>query len=82
MHIISTDDDNAPGCQILDGFAILVQLTLAMTALTALGIKRWRERPRRPVNIWYVEGRKYVHATHTQHFLIHAHAYYPLGYLM
>lgn len=74
MHILSTDDDNAPGCQILDGFAILVQLTLAMTALTALGIKRWRERPRRPVNVWYVEGRKRMQI-HTFSYIQHTHTH-------
>ena len=41
-------------CELLDGFAIIVQLTLMLTALAALGIKRWRERPRRPVEIWYI----------------------------
>ncbi|KAI7887424.1 hypothetical protein K492DRAFT_202592 [Lichtheimia hyalospora FSU 10163] len=69
MHIPSTDDDHAPGCQILDGFAIVVQLTLAMTALTALGIKRWRERPRRPVNVWILDVSKQFIGAGTVHFL-------------
>ncbi|KAI9252825.1 vacuolar membrane protein-domain-containing protein [Phascolomyces articulosus] len=56
-------------CELLDGFAILVQLTLVFTALMALGIKRWRERPRRPVDIWALDVSKQFVGAGTIHFL-------------
>ncbi|KAI9006637.1 vacuolar membrane protein-domain-containing protein [Phycomyces nitens] len=45
-------------CTLLDSFAILVQLTLAATALGVLAYKRWRERPQRPVRIWALDVSK------------------------
>lgn len=45
-------DDDDEGCKLLDGFAIIVQISLATTALLVLIYKRWRERPQRPVPIW------------------------------
>ncbi|KAI8142860.1 vacuolar membrane protein-domain-containing protein, partial [Fennellomyces sp. T-0311] len=56
-------------CELMDGFAVFVQLTLVMTALTALGIKRWRERPRRPVRIWALDVSKQFVGAGTIHFL-------------
>lgn len=50
-HRPHPDDE---GCKLLDSFAILVQLTLATTALITLFYKRSRERPQRPVIVWYV----------------------------
>lgn len=40
------------GCKLLDSFAILVQITLASSALVTLFYKRSRERPQRPVSVW------------------------------
>jgi hypothetical protein len=40
------------GCKLLDSFAILVQITLATSALVTLFYKRSRERPQRPVPVW------------------------------
>jgi LytS/YehU family sensor histidine kinase len=40
------------GCKLLDSFAILVQITLASTALLTLFYKRSRETPQRPVSVW------------------------------
>lgn len=56
----STDNCNEPsslnpddeGCKLLDSFAILVQITLATTAILTLFYKRSRERPQRPVIVW------------------------------
>lgn len=48
-HRRHPDDE---GCKLLDSFAILVQLTLASTALITLFYKRSRERPQRPVVVW------------------------------
>lgn len=50
--------DNVNSCELMDSFAIFVQFTLALTALTALAVKRCREKPRRPVSIWYDDVRK------------------------
>lgn len=44
--------DGDEGCKLLDSFAIVVQVSLATTALLTLVYKRWRERPQRPVPIW------------------------------
>lgn len=48
-HRPHPDDE---GCKLLDSFAILVQLTLATTALLTLFYKRSRERPQRPYIVW------------------------------
>jgi hypothetical protein len=48
-HRPNPDDE---GCKLLDSFAILVQLTLASSALMTLFYKRSRERPQRPVLVW------------------------------
>lgn len=47
----SNEDDE--GCKLLDSFAILVQITLASTALITLFYKRSREKPQRPMIVWY-----------------------------
>lgn len=47
---LNPDDE---GCKLLDSFAILVQITLATTAILTLFYKRSRERPQRKVIVWY-----------------------------
>jgi hypothetical protein len=47
-------------CQLLGPFAILVQGSLGCFALLALVYKRWRERPQRPVKIWFFDVSKQV----------------------
>jgi len=50
-----------PGdCQLLGSFAIFVQLALGALALLSLVYKRWRERPQRPVKIWFFDVSKQV----------------------
>ncbi|KAL2158079.1 hypothetical protein VTH06DRAFT_4889 [Thermothelomyces fergusii] len=50
-----------PGeCSLLGSFAILVQLALGALALLSLVYKRWRERPQRPVKIWFFDVSKQV----------------------
>jgi len=50
----SGDRDADDGqCQLMGPVAILVQLLLASVALLALFIKRQREHPPRPFQIWY-----------------------------
>lgn len=48
------DDDR---CELLGPFAVFVQASLGVLALSVLVIKRWRERPRRTTTIWFGERR-------------------------
>lgn len=47
-------------CSLLGSFAIFVQLALGALALLSLVYKRWRERPQRPVKIWFFDASKQV----------------------
>ncbi|KAI9703986.1 MAG: hypothetical protein M1820_005768 [Bogoriella megaspora] len=47
-------------CHLLGPFAILVQGALGLLALVSLVFKRWRERPRRPLLIWFFDASKQV----------------------
>ena len=47
-------------CKLLGKFAILVQGALGVLALLALVYKRWRERPQRPVKVWFFDASKQV----------------------
>lgn len=47
-------------CKLLGSFAILVQAALGCCALLALVYKRWRERPQRPMKIWFFDVSKQV----------------------
>jgi hypothetical protein len=51
--MVEPPHDPDAGCKLLDGFAIVIQVLLASTALGTLVVKRATERPQRPVNIWY-----------------------------
>ncbi|KAI9307219.1 vacuolar membrane protein-domain-containing protein [Cunninghamella echinulata] len=42
-------------CQLLDGFALIVQFLLAFTALLLLLYKRHKEKPRRPFTVWCLD---------------------------
>ncbi|KAG9257077.1 vacuolar membrane protein-domain-containing protein [Emericellopsis atlantica] len=54
-------DDSTPGeCSLMGPFAILVQAALGALALLSLVFKRWRERPQRPVKIWFFDVSKQV----------------------
>ncbi|KAI8150172.1 vacuolar membrane protein-domain-containing protein [Fennellomyces sp. T-0311] len=57
------------GCKLLDGFAIVVQISLATTALMVLVYKRYRERPQRPVPIWALDVAKQFMGAGVIHFL-------------
>ncbi|KAI8092983.1 vacuolar membrane protein-domain-containing protein [Halteromyces radiatus] len=46
------------GCQLLDGFALVVQATLALTVLFLLLWKRKREKPKRPFFTWSLDVSK------------------------
>lgn len=47
-------------CRLLGPFAILVQGALGCLALLSLVYKRWRERPQRPLKIWFFDVSKQV----------------------
>ena len=47
-------------CELFGSFAILIQGSLGLCALLALVYKRWRERPQRPVKIWFFDVSKQV----------------------
>ena len=52
MPILNDEPDDEE-CQLLGPFAIIVQMSLAVLALLALLLKRQREHPRRPFQVWY-----------------------------
>ncbi|KAK3372445.1 vacuolar membrane protein-domain-containing protein [Podospora didyma] len=52
--------DNQTECRLLGSFAIFVQLVLGGLALLSLVYKRWRERPQRPLKIWFFDVSKQV----------------------
>ncbi|ORX88620.1 hypothetical protein K493DRAFT_195261, partial [Basidiobolus meristosporus CBS 931.73] len=45
-------------CELLDGFAILVQSLMALMAVSSLLVKRQRECPRRPGRVWLFDVSK------------------------
>ncbi|PNY24734.1 Vacuolar membrane protein [Tolypocladium capitatum] len=47
-------------CRLLGPFALLVQAALGALALLSLVFKRWRERPQRPLKIWFFDVSKQV----------------------
>ncbi|KAK6538896.1 hypothetical protein TWF694_010453 [Orbilia ellipsospora] len=64
MMLVARDPkDHEPDsgqCELLGSFALLVQAALGALALTSLVYKRWRERPQRPVKIWFFDASKQV----------------------
>lgn len=57
---MASSDDDQGECSLLGPFALLVQAALGGLALMALVYKRWRERPQRPVRIWFFDVSKQV----------------------
>lgn len=55
----SSDSDNGE-CRLLGPFALFVQGGLGALALLSLVYKRWRERPQRPLKIWFFDVSKQV----------------------
>jgi hypothetical protein len=57
--VVHDNDNQQPlpedeSCQLMDGFAIFIQLSLCFTALLTLIYKRSKEFPQRPIQVWYV----------------------------
>ncbi|RGP62885.1 hypothetical protein FLONG3_10107 [Fusarium longipes] len=54
-------EDRSNGeCSLLGSFALIVQGALGALALLSLVYKRWRERPQRPLKIWFFDVSKQV----------------------
>lgn len=56
-------------CRLLGPFALVVQAGLGLLALFSLVWKRWRERPRRPVKVWFFDASKQVVGSALLHLL-------------
>ena len=56
-------------CRLLGPFALIVQGGLGFLALLSLVWKRWRERPRRPVKVWFFDASKQVVGSVLLHLL-------------
>ncbi|TQN74013.1 Store-operated calcium entry regulator STIMATE, partial [Colletotrichum shisoi] len=54
------EDGGSGECSLLGSFALIVQAALGALALLSLVFKRWRERPQRPVKIWFFDVSKQV----------------------
>ncbi|KAI8985919.1 vacuolar membrane protein-domain-containing protein [Pilobolus umbonatus] len=66
---IATTSKHGNSCELLDGFAILIQLTLALTALLILLYKRSKEYPKRSLLIWMLDTSKQFIGAVMIHFL-------------
>ncbi|KAM0280398.1 hypothetical protein ACHAQH_004112 [Verticillium albo-atrum] len=58
--VAATVKPSGGDCELLGNFALLVQAALGGLALLVLVYKRWRERPQRPVKIWFFDASKQV----------------------
>ncbi|KAJ3374953.1 hypothetical protein GGF31_005675 [Allomyces arbusculus] len=65
----SSGEPDAPQCELLDDFAIGVQLLMGSTALASLLIKRHREHPRRAMNVWLCDASKQAFGASMVHAL-------------
>lgn len=59
-NLPTNPNDPEGECRLLGSFALLVQAALGGLALLVLVYKRWRERPQRPVKIWFFDASKQV----------------------
>ncbi|KAK5990452.1 Vacuolar membrane protein [Cladobotryum mycophilum] len=53
-------DESQGDCELLGHFALIVQAALGVLAMLSLVYKRWRERPQRPVKVWFFDVSKQV----------------------
>ena len=56
-------------CEILGWKSIILQVFLAITSFSILIIKRYYERPQRPLKIWFFDVSKQICSASTQHIL-------------
>lgn len=60
--------DHTSACQFFDEFGIFIQFILALICLSALLLKRFLEKPRRPWSIWFLDTVKQCLGQFSQHF--------------
>ncbi|ODQ64715.1 hypothetical protein NADFUDRAFT_47317 [Nadsonia fulvescens var. elongata DSM 6958] len=65
----SSDLDDGGSCQLLGPFALLVQASMGLIAVSTLVIKRHREHPPRPWKIWFFDVSKQVMGAGTLHMV-------------
>ncbi|KAH7328814.1 vacuolar membrane protein-domain-containing protein [Stachybotrys elegans] len=63
------DDDSQGECRLLGPFALFIQVALGGLALLSLVYKRWKERPQRPVKIWFFDVSKQVNGSILVHIV-------------
>jgi hypothetical protein len=56
-------------CQLMDNFAIFVQISLCFTAILTLIYKRSKEKPQRPIEIWTLDVSKQFIGAGIMHFI-------------
>jgi hypothetical protein len=61
--------DDSGECRLLGPFALIVQAALGLLALLSLVWKRYRERPRRPLLIWFFDASKQVFGSALLHLV-------------
>ncbi len=68
MNESNSIDDEPKTCKLIGGtFQSFLQLLLAIAALAALFVKRWREHPRRRSTVWVYDISKQVVGGLTMH---------------
>lgn len=65
----TSSPQKAGECRLLGPFALVVQAALGLIALLSLVFKRWREQPRRPLQVWFFDASKQVVGTALLHVL-------------
>ncbi|KAG6040689.1 hypothetical protein E4U41_007420 [Claviceps citrina] len=55
-----SSDESEGECRLLGSFALFVQAALGALALLSLVFKRYRERPQRPLRIWFFDVSKQI----------------------
>ena len=56
-------------CEILGPLGMVVQGVLGIISLSSLLIKRYLERPKRPINIWFLDTSKQLVSASLLHFM-------------
>ena len=60
--------EHQENCVFFDSFGIVIQLILGSICLSSVLLKRFLEKPRRPLIIWFLDTLKQVIGQFTQHF--------------